>query len=83
MRTHKFKYVDDRGERANAMPELNRSALAREAGISRSQLSRILNGRIEPPVETLRKIAVAMDATMDETDAWLRRLRGRAKAGNS
>jgi len=73
---NKFKYKDKRGERADILPKLNRSALARGMDISRSQLSRILNGRVEPPVKTLRKMAEVLDATLDEVDEWLRELKG-------
>lgn len=77
MDLQRFTYQDKRGERADVLPRLNRSALAREVGISRSQLSRILNGRIEPPVKTLRRLAVVLQGSLDEVDGWLKGLRAR------
>lgn len=80
MDLHKFVYHDKRGERAEVLPRLNRSALAREIGISRSQLSRILNGKIEPPTKTLRSMAVAMSASLDEVDEFLRSLKSKKQS---
>lgn len=83
MDLHRFTYQDKRGERAEVLPRLNRSALAREIGISRSQLSRILNGKIEPPTKTLRSMAVAMSASLDEVDEFLMSLKQRNKQRQS
>lgn len=75
----KFTYQDSRGERADVLPNVNRSALAREMGCSRSQLSRILNGRIEPPLKMVRKLAAAMNMTMDEVDQFLKGLKNKKR----
>lgn len=80
---HRFIYHDKRGERANVLPRLNRSALAREVGVSRSQLSRILSGKIEPPVKTLRRLAEVLSASLDEVDKFLKSLRGKAEGRES
>lgn len=83
MDLHRFTYADRRGERSDVLPRLNRSALAREIGISRSQLSRILNGKIEPPIKTLRCMAAAMSATLDEVDQFLKSLRTKSNQRRS
>jgi transcriptional regulator with XRE-family HTH domain len=75
MDLHKYKYQDKRGERSHVLPGLNRSALASAVGVSRSQLSRILGGKIEPPIKTLRGLARALGASLDEVDEFLKRLR--------
>ena len=80
MNLHKFKYADPRGERADTLPDVNRSELARQVGVSRSQLSRILGGRTEPPVRVLRALAVAWDASLDDVDRMLKALRKKKKA---
>jgi transcriptional regulator with XRE-family HTH domain len=72
---HKFTYQDKRGERSRVLPGLNRSALASAVGVSRSQLSRILGGKIEPPIKTLRGLARALGASLDEVDEFLKGLR--------
>lgn len=73
----RFAYQDKRGERSDVLPRLNRSELARACGISRSELSRILNGKVEPPVKTLRKIANALNASLDEVDRLLKELKSK------
>ncbi|PWT88246.1 MAG: hypothetical protein C5B54_10940 [Acidobacteria bacterium] len=75
MRFTMYGYEDMRGERSRVMPDLNRSALAKDIGVSRSQLSRILNGKVDPPVKTLRLLADALEASLDEVDAWLKELK--------
>lgn len=75
MDLNRFAYQDSRGERSEVLPELNRSALAREIGVSRSQLSRILSGKSEPPMRTLRGMAVVLGATLDEVDQFLKSLK--------
>jgi len=77
--TYKYQYDDERGERSGVLPEVNRSALSRDTGISRSQLSRILSGKVEPPLKTLRVLADALEASLDEVDDWLKELRVRTR----
>lgn len=71
----KYTYQSKQGQRAERLPHVNRSALARAMGVSRSQLSRILNGQIEPPMKMVRKLADALDASLDEVDEFLKKLR--------
>jgi plasmid maintenance system antidote protein VapI len=71
----RYYYHDARGERSEVLEELNRSALAMEIGIHRSQLSRILSGKIEPPTKTLRRMAEVLGSSLDEVDTWLRGIR--------
>ena len=81
MNLARFRYRDKRGGRSDALSHVNRSALARQAGVSRSHMSRILSGQVEPPLKTLRAIAQAVNATIDEVDKWLRglKVKGRRK----
>lgn len=75
----KYRYTSNQGQRAQRLPDVNRSALARHMGVSRSQLSRILNGEIDPPLKMVRKLADALGVGLDEMDQWLKKLRN----GNS
>jgi transcriptional regulator with XRE-family HTH domain len=83
MRFDKYAYEDKRGERSDVLPRLNRSALAREIGVSRSQLSRIFAGSLTPPLHTLQKLAGALDATLDEMVEFLKRNQKKTNSKNS
>jgi DNA-binding XRE family transcriptional regulator len=44
----------------------NKSWLAHKSGLTRSHLSRIANGHIEPGLRAARKIAVALDCCIED-----------------
>lgn len=75
MNLTRFKYEDSRGERSHTLPNLNRSALAKELHISRSHLSLIFNGKRNPTMDLLRKLSTALHMSLDETDQFLKRLK--------
>lgn len=75
MNLNQFRYEDGRGERSQTLSNLNRSALSKVTGISRSQLSRILSGKANPTMEVLRKLSIALNMNIDDTDQFLKRLK--------
>ncbi len=78
MNISKFKREGVSGVRSQFLPQLNRSALGREIGVTRAHISRILSGQQAPSIETMRKLSKALDMTLDEVDKWLYRIRERA-----
>lgn len=46
--------------------DLHRAQLARRVGVDRSQVGRWARGEVKPHIETLPKIAKALDMTTDQ-----------------
>jgi len=74
MNMRNCRHTDPRGERSDIRPEINRSELARQIGVGRSHMSRILRGQIKPTVKTLRKLAVVLGTNLDGADRFLNHL---------
>ena len=78
----RFQHAVPCGERARIAPHINRSELERAMGIGRAHLSRIMSGRTEPGVKTLKALATALGTGLDGADKFLRALNG-GKGGKS
>lgn len=73
----KYGYKDKRGDRGHVLAGVNRTALAKALGMSRTEVSGILNGRVTPPWKTVRRFAEVLGVSLDEIDVWLRGLKSR------
>jgi transcriptional regulator with XRE-family HTH domain len=73
----RFPHTVTRGARSEHAPKLNRSALARKIGISRAHMSNILSGKTVPTVLTLRKIARALQVSLDQAYTFVSRVSGK------
>ncbi len=89
VRSDGLGYTDRRGARpvrgSDAWPGVNRSALARRLGTSRSMVSRWLTGRVMPGLGHAGKLAGELGTTIEELQVRLVRLRRRnaRKKGNT
>lgn len=64
-----YRQAGDRGPRHKRFPEINVALTAKACGISKSQLSRLLNGQNKPGLESLKIVAGILGKTVEETVA--------------
>ena len=70
-----LRHKNGRGVRSEILPELNRSELARSIGKNRSWLTRILQGKVNPKLDTLIELAEGLGLTLDQTEQLLTTLK--------
>lgn len=87
MRMHKYlrKKFKTQGSRSAVLPDINISQLAREAGLSRSNISKLVNRLVDtgPSLGTLLKLKAALGLeTIEATAGWLKRVQARKDQGS-
>jgi DNA-binding XRE family transcriptional regulator len=75
-----YKRTTNRGTKPNTLPGLNRSALAKDIGISRVCVSRVLGGYCRPRLEAASKIAKALSMSLDGLFKMLEGIKAKRKA---
>jgi transcriptional regulator with XRE-family HTH domain len=76
-----FKRQASQGSRSEHVPDIVIGKLASAAGVNRSHLSRILNGRCKPGFETLLRLKDALGcSTVEQVSKWIERVRGGSKS---
>jgi transcriptional regulator with XRE-family HTH domain len=61
----KYKSKIKQGVKPKFMPEINRSKLAKDIGITRAHMSRIFSGKVYPGMKILSKLAKALGCSLD------------------
>ena len=77
MKTSHVTYRTGRGPRSSEFKEVNRSEVARKLGVSRSHISRILSGNVDPSVEVLDKLSRLLRISMGQLNVELKRVRNK------
>jgi transcriptional regulator with XRE-family HTH domain len=75
--TKQFKHeTKHRGSTSEVLPDVNLTKLARVSGVNRSQLSRIVNGYLNPGMSVLERLRDAMGMeSVEDVQVWLKKLR--------
>ncbi len=66
------------GRKSPVLPEINLAELARQAGMSREQVSRLVHGHNRAGIESLRRLQVALGlSSLEAVEAWLTKVSGK------
>lgn len=73
----RWQHKDRRGERSKVLPDVNLTKLAVEAGLNRSQLSRLVNGHgKQTGLDVLSRLGKVLGfETVEQVDRWLKSLK--------
>jgi transcriptional regulator with XRE-family HTH domain len=66
MKTSHVSYPSGKGSRSKVFPEINRAEVARQLDITRSHVSKILSGHVEPSSDILLRLAAVLGIRAEE-----------------
>lgn len=83
MKTNHVRHDDPRGARSPVLPDINRSEVARQVGMSRAHMSKVLAGKARPSADTLIALAKLFGMDVEVLNRKLKEIADSSSSGSS